>query len=751
LPSQPPVPGADLEGGDAGDIARAIAASLRSSRSDLELPGWLREDQCQGVRRILSTLTRYGGALLADPTGSGKTYSALAVGSRWQGRGELIVLAPAALLQQWRRTAERLHIIIDAHSHERVSRGVLPSGRPRLVIVDESHWFRNPGSRRYRTLAPWLIGCPVLLLSATPIVNHLIELAHQLLLGVRDDCLVWHGVPSLATLLRGEAGHPALGALVITRAENVSGRPLLHRRTVLNGETERPPGITTGLDRLALSTKAGTASILRGVLYRAMESSPAALSGVLRRYRALLRHAADARAAGRPLDRAALRRFTAGADEQLVLWALLPQANEATELVLEDEVALDYLIQESARWAESDTKPARLADMLRDGKVTLVFSCYCETVSYLRRRLASKGPAWCTGDRSGIGSSLMERNDVLAWFSPSQRPPGPGPRILLTTDVSAEGLDLQLAERVIHYDLPWTDVGLAQRDGRAARLGSRQAQVESIRYQPTTAGEERLHSREILTRKARMPELAGLGDGGRWLFRWREELLDALPHGVSRPGVAVIASQEEGILAGFELTAKYDCENVKVSTVGWLSGGDWREAPEEVHLRLLHAAGASQRRASDEEIRLALQALQPVLASRSRGGNSARWVASNPSPGQTQLLHRLRQLIELSVEARDVRALHALEEAGRFAVRGHTAGESELVLRMSTMDDANLRRSLASIPKAGPDPHTMVSRFTGVLIFADPSLPLVGSRAIFSPVVTSSLQASGVFRAPSPP
>lgn len=743
--------GTDPPPGDAGDIARAIAASLRSSRSDVELPDWLREDQRQGVRRILSTLTRYGGALLADPTGSGKTYSALAVGSLWQGRGELVVLAPAALLQQWRRTAEQLHVTIDAHTHERISRGVLPSVRPRLVIVDESHWYRNPGSRRYRTLAPYLTGRHALLLSATPIVNRLIDLAHQLLLAVRDDCLVWHGVSSLTTLLRGETGHPALGELVITRSDEVTGRPHLAQRTVLDRETERPSAIVSGLDRLSLSTKPGTASILRNMLYRAMESSPAALHGVLRRYRALLHHAADARAAGRPMDRAALRRFTAGADEQLVLWALLPQAEEHGELVLEDGAGLDCLMQESAGWAETDRKPGRLGDVLRDGRVTLVFTCYRETVSYLRRRLASLGPAWCTGDRSGIGASLMARDDILAWFSPTQRPQAAGPHILLTTDVSAEGLDLQLAERVIHYDLPWTPVGVAQRDGRAARLGSRHQLVESIRYQPTFQGEERLHGREILARKAQMPQVAGLGDGGRWLFRWREELLDFLPDGAAGRGVAVIESWEEGILAGFELTASCESVCLRFSTAGWLTGGEWSEAPEQVQPRLLHAAGARNRRASDQEIDLALQAIQPVITLRSRGGNSARWAATNPSPGQAQLLQRLRQLIELATHVRDVRGLDALDQAVRFTVRGHTAGEAELVSRMSTLDDASLKRALASIPKPATGWHTVAGRVTGVLIFADPSLPLVGSQAIFSPVVTSSLQASGVFRAPSPP
>lgn len=744
------MPSADLPPGDAGEIARAIAASLRSDRSEVELPDWLREDQRDGVRRLLSTLTRYGGALLADPTGSGKTYSALAVGTLWQGRGELVVLAPAPLLEQWRRTAERLQVSIEAHSHERVSRGVLPQARPRLVIVDESHWFRNPNSRRYRTLAPYLTGRCTLLLSATPIVNRLVDLAHQLLLAVRDDCLVWHGVASLITLLRGDTGHPALGELVITRSDTVPGRPCLNR-AVFDGGTDRPPVILAGLDGLSLSTKTGTASILRSMFYRAVESSPAALLGVLRRYRALLGHAADARAAGRPLDRAALRRFTAGADEQLVWWALLPQAEEQGELVLEDKESVDHLIVESALWAESDAKPGRLADVLRDGKMTLVFTCFRETVNYLRRRLASKGPAWCTGDRSGIGPCLMEREDVLAWFSPSRRPQDAGPSLLLTTDVSAEGLDLQLAERVIHYDLPWTDVGLAQRDGRAARLGSRHERVESIRYQLTIEGEDRLHGREILARKARMPLLAGLGNEGRWLFRWREELLGCLPGGVARSGVAVVESREEGILAGFEFKARLESQFQKVSTVGWLTGGEWSERPEQVQPRLELAAGARNRRASDQEISLALQALEPIATFRSRDCNNTRWATGNRSPGQAQLLQRLRGLIQIAVEARDVRGLEVLEEAMRFTVRGHTAGEAALVLKMSTLDDANLKRSLASIPKGTTDWLSTATRITGILIFADSSLPLVGSRAIFSPVVTSSLETSGAFSAPSPP
>ena len=76
-----------------------------------------------------------------------------------------------------------------------------------LVIIDESHHFRNPHTRRYRHVAPWLVGRRVLLLSATPIVNRLDDLAHQLLLGVRDDALLADGVVSLRAALTRRVRH----------------------------------------------------------------------------------------------------------------------------------------------------------------------------------------------------------------------------------------------------------------------------------------------------------------------------------------------------------------------------------------------------------------------------------------------------------------------------------------------------------------------------------------------------------------
>src|SRR5262249_17965684 len=44
--------------------------------------------------------------------------------------------------------------------------------------------------------------------------------------------------------------------------------------------------------------------------------------------------------------------------------------------------------------------------------------------------------------------------------------------ILVTSDVLAEGMNLQQAARIINYDLPWNPMRLVQRHGRIDRIGS---------------------------------------------------------------------------------------------------------------------------------------------------------------------------------------------------------------------------------------------------------------------------------------
>ena len=266
-------------------------------------------------------MRHYGGAVLADPVGSGKTYVALAVAAALN-RGPTACLVPATLLDQWEAVAARVGVPVALCSHQQVSRGRLPQGTRGLVVVDESHHFRNPRTRRYAHLAPWLVGRPALLVTATPVVNRVLDLANQVLLSVRDDALVLDGVVSLRALLARGCSAPALGR-VISESDAILERrperiPRLSHATA--AEYAAMGQVVEMVGRLRLSRDESIAALLRGVLLRAGGSSPAALTAALRRYRRLLLHARDALAAGQRLDRSELRRFTAELGDQLIWW-----------------------------------------------------------------------------------------------------------------------------------------------------------------------------------------------------------------------------------------------------------------------------------------------------------------------------------------------------------------------------------------------------------------------------------------------
>ena len=113
--------------GPAELVARAIAGSLAPREADLPPPAWLRPEQVPPFRRAAAGIARYGGALLADPVGSGKTWIALAVAEAVAGAGAVVAVVPAALRLQWRETARRLGLSLTIVSHQAVSRGRLPA------------------------------------------------------------------------------------------------------------------------------------------------------------------------------------------------------------------------------------------------------------------------------------------------------------------------------------------------------------------------------------------------------------------------------------------------------------------------------------------------------------------------------------------------------------------------------------------------------------------------------------------------
>jgi Helicase conserved C-terminal domain/SNF2-related domain/Type III restriction enzyme, res subunit len=181
-------------------------------RHDSALP--LAPHQVDAVERASEIIGRYRGVLLADATGLGKTRIAHALIERAMhaSRKTVLVTGPASLRPHWapylrdlRRKAAALHPAeIGWVSHTRLSLGRWPAefAEPGLVIVDEAHAFRNPTTRRYRALAGLCIGADVVLLTATPINNSLVDLLHLLRLFLARDALRDAGVPDLLDAFR---------------------------------------------------------------------------------------------------------------------------------------------------------------------------------------------------------------------------------------------------------------------------------------------------------------------------------------------------------------------------------------------------------------------------------------------------------------------------------------------------------------------------------------------------------------------
>jgi superfamily II DNA or RNA helicase len=678
---------------------------------------------------VLAALRRHRGAVLADPVGSGKTYVALAVAASFNCGSPTACLVPATLQPQWEAVARELGIPLALCSHEQISRGRLPDRTRGLVIVDESHRFRNRQTRRYAHLARWLVGRPALLVTATPIVNRLSDLGHQLLLAVRDDALAMDGVVSLRLALASGWSAPALGQLVVENQSMEDTRPRRVMTTSMPAADECG-GVASSvglLSQLRLSSDQSIAALVRGVLLRAVGSSPAALVGALQRYRRLLLNARDALQAGHSMERSALRRFTAELGDQLVWWEMLPCNEASSDLELADLLALENIIPATiAALERKDPKLDRLRELLIEEKSALVFTASRDTVRYIRERLSELRLAWCTGNRAGLATTLLPRRVVLGWFREGGET-GPTPRHLVVTDVAAEGLDLQRAARVVHYDLPWTPMRLEQREGRAVRLGSRHAEIEVVRFAPVPVLVRALRLEATLTRKARLPATAGLGAGGRLVWRWRTELAERYGEYDTVAGLAQVSSQHCGLLAGFALYSSNNPRECLSSTLGWLEiGGAWTEAPEIIADRLNSAAEQTQGRIVDaEQLQKFLTLLAPLIRARLSLTSGRRWLSPDPTPATRQVAARLRQLIGEAARQRHHGPLIRLERMLGFVAGGHTAGEEMLLERLVEAPAGELTRGLHRMTPARSRWNGIEVRLTGLIVFGpdSPSLP----------------------------
>ena len=137
--------------------------------------------------------------------------------------------------------------------------------------------------------------------------------------------------------------------------------------------------------------------------------------------------------------------------------------------------AVNRLLKASERVGGRDTKFEKFLAALRDvlaqnpkAKV-VVFSFFKRTLEYLRRELSSAGVS-STLIHGDVTMQERQKNMRKFWEDSDLA-------VLLSSEVGAEGLDLQIASVLFNYDLPWNPMRVEQRIGRLDRYGQKNDKI----------------------------------------------------------------------------------------------------------------------------------------------------------------------------------------------------------------------------------------------------------------------------------
>ena len=407
--------------------------------------------QVETVRKVLRLFR--GRVLLADEVGLGKTIEAGMVLKEYLLRGmvqKVLILTPASLVGQWQEEMATKFDIACATSYDsllrndpeafwaqpRVIASIATARRQEhfarltqqaydLVVVDEAHHLKSRTTQNYG-LVDALHKRFLLLLSATPVQNSLVELYNLLTLlkpGIfRTEkefraAYMTSGKPRLPA--NRERMHELMRDVMIrnTRALVDVRLPSRHAATLRLEMGEEEASCYRTLDELARELHA---------------SAPG-------RHRLALHHLLSAGGSSPAATTAALDRFRAGKDER---WR-----------------ALYERYREIARGVKEDT----LLDLLRRNpeEKKMVFVHHRETLLHLDALLRAHGLPFARFEGSLSGP---EKDAAIGEFR--ERVP-----VLLSTQSGGEGRNVQFCNTLINFDLPWNPMAIEQRIGRLHRIG----------------------------------------------------------------------------------------------------------------------------------------------------------------------------------------------------------------------------------------------------------------------------------------
>jgi len=238
---------------------------------------------------------------------------------------------------------------------------------------------------------------------------------------------------------------------------------------------------------------------------------------------------------------------------------------------------------------EKDDKINALKKLLKEDqrlaeKKVIVFSEYRSTALYIERELKKAG---FTRLFELDGQSQIDRREVIERFAPyyngkSSKEIKSEIQLLISTDVLAEGLNLQDATCLINYELHWNPVRLMQRIGRVDRRRSREIEEALLKDHPQDLEERNtiyfwnflppLELENLLSLYQRVSQKTlriskTLGIEGKQLFTPDDDFSDLQEFNAAYEGTE---SNEEEMMLEYQrlMQENPDCENT-VKALPW--------------------------------------------------------------------------------------------------------------------------------------------------------------------------------------
>ncbi|MDR3185671.1 MAG: phospholipase D-like domain-containing protein [Christensenellaceae bacterium] len=136
-----------------------------------------------------------------------------------------------------------------------------------------------------------------------------------------------------------------------------------------------------------------------------------------------------------------------------------------------------------------------------DNRKLIIFSQFSDTVTYLQKKLSRqfKSISFCGG------SSKNDKINILSEFDAQANTPTNDYNILITTDALSEGVNLNRADIVINYDIPYAPTRVIQRIGRINRINNKTFdKLYVYNLFPSEIGEKNISIKGISTLKMYM-------------------------------------------------------------------------------------------------------------------------------------------------------------------------------------------------------------------------------------------------------